>query len=206
MNLLVIIVLSVVGLLTAPDSLTAFASENLVYRCAVGNISPTVTMIPEEGRAVYKAPDRTFSLRPYGPGTFVNDGESASFEPKGFNSMLWFGDAAYPCQPDAKGTPPPVNTAAPPIPAEQLNIVGQSLGGRLRAGPGTNYRKTGSIREGTWLTILSNTGVRFDGYDWFEVVLDNGLRGFQWGGIMCSNGPKIAGIFASCQSVPGSRS
>lgn len=86
--------------------------------------------------------------------------------------------------------------------AQQLNVQGQSLGGKLRGGPGTNYAQVGSLTEGTWVTILRNTGVRFDGYDWFEVATDRGQRGFQWGGIMCSNGQQISGIFQQCGSQP----
>ena len=79
-----------------------------------------------------------------------------------------------------------------------LNRVGRSLGGNMRSGPGTGFGKIRSLAEGTWVTIIANTGVRFDGYDWFEVRLDDGTRGFQWGGIMCSNGEALRGVFSIC--------
>lgn len=81
-----------------------------------------------------------------------------------------------------------------------LNMQGQALGGNMRSGPGTNYQKISSVAEGTYLTILFNTGVGFDGYNWFEVALDNGRRGFIWGGILCSNGSQLPGIYTSCTS------
>ncbi|MEP3198051.1 MAG: DUF4189 domain-containing protein [Lentilitoribacter sp.] len=79
-----------------------------------------------------------------------------------------------------------------------LNAQGQALGGNMRSGPGTNYGKISSVAEGTYLTILFDTGVGFDGYNWFEVALDNGRRGYIWGGILCSNGDKLWGVYASC--------
>lgn len=83
---------------------------------------------------------------------------------------------------------------------ETLNInhQGYSLGGKLRDGPGTGFRQVGSLVEGTGITILTNTGVRVDGYDWFEIVTAAGARGYQWGGIMCSNGSRLDGIYATC--------
>lgn len=68
----------------------------------------------------------------------------------------------------------------------------------MRSDPGTNFGKASSIAEGTYVTILFNTGLNFDGYNWFEIVLDNGRRGFIWGGILCSNGPQLPGIYSSC--------
>ena len=76
---------------------------------------------------------------------------------------------------------------------------GRSLGGSLRDGPGTNFTKIGSLTEGTWVTINMNTGVRMDGYDWFKISTDTGEVGYQWGGIMCSSGTQIQGIFEACQ-------
>lgn len=86
-----------------------------------------------------------------------------------------------------------------------INVQGRALGGNMRNGPGTNFRKIGSASEGTPLTILTNTGVQFDGYDWFEVALDSGARGYIWGGILCSNGPQLAGLYQTCKGGAGQR-
>ncbi|MEP0233941.1 DUF4189 domain-containing protein [Roseibium sp.] len=172
----------------------ASASADSEYRCSMGNGSAIVKVVPEEGRAYYEDANSRFSMKPYQENVYANEAEEISLEMKGRRATLWFGDASFPCesvfaQPIAHGQ------------AEAINAVGQSLGGKLRDGPGTNFRQIGSVAEGTWLTILNNTNVRFDGYDWFEVVFDNGKRGYQWGGIMCSNGPRIEGIYSSCQNI-----
>lgn len=80
-----------------------------------------------------------------------------------------------------------------------LNQPGKSLGGNMRNGPGTNFSKVRSVAEGTPLTLVANTGVRFDGYDWFEVRLNGGKSGYIWGGILCSNGERLSGILYACE-------
>lgn len=76
----------------------------------------------------------------------------------------------------------------------------RSLGGNLRNGPGTNFSVAGSLAEGASVSVLANTGVRFDGYDWFEVRVRGGVA-YQWGGIMCSDGAAIAGMYGDCASA-----
>ncbi len=84
-------------------------------------------------------------------------------------------------------------------PAAQLTgQKGMALGGNMRSGPGTKYGKIASVNEGAALTILNNSGVRLDGYDWFEVQLNSGLKGFIWGGILCSEGQQLGGILYAC--------
>nr|WP_321445866.1 SH3 domain-containing protein [uncultured Cohaesibacter sp.] len=80
-----------------------------------------------------------------------------------------------------------------------INATGRSLGGRLRDGPGTNFKTVGSLAEGTWLTLVTNTGVVMDGYPWFEISTDDGRRAYQWGGILCSNGQLLNGVYEQCR-------
>jgi hypothetical protein len=75
--------------------------------------------------------------------------------------------------------------------------AGQSLGGNLRAGPGTQYDRLDGLAEGTPLTIEAFAGVLFDGYEWFEVTVGR-RRGYKWGGILCSEGLQLPGLFAEC--------
>ncbi|MHA7774158.1 SH3 domain-containing protein [Roseibium sp. M-1] len=82
--------------------------------------------------------------------------------------------------------------------ADAVDAPGQSLGGVLRTGPGTDYARTGSLQEGTPLTIVRRTRQYMNGYDWFEVRTSDGQSGYQWGGIMCSVGTQIEGIFQAC--------
>ncbi|MEP2703925.1 MAG: MliC family protein [Roseibium sp.] len=74
---------------------------------------------------------------------------------------------------------------------------GYSYGGKVRSGPGMNYKQVGSLREGDEILLLSGTGAMMDGYEWFEIRYRNGRSGYQWGGIMCSQNPYPT-IFRVC--------
>lgn len=86
---------------------------------------------------------------------------------------------------------------APPAQPAGFPYPGQSWGGIVRSGPGTNYAKIGSLAEGTPLTILSDTGVDFNGYRWFQIRWGS-RTGYQWGGIICPKGRALAGAFQVC--------
>lgn len=84
--------------------------------------------------------------------------------------------------------------------AEDENYVGRSLGGNVRKGPGLEFDAMQSVEEGAWLTIIRSSDVGMDGYDWFEVRFDDGSEGFMWGGILCSNGQLLAGLYEQCEN------
>lgn len=74
---------------------------------------------------------------------------------------------------------------------EQMAMEGASWGGSVRSGPGTEFAKIGSLKEGALVELEDNTGVQMNGYPWFKITQYNDvggvtLSGFQWGGILCS--------------------
>ncbi len=73
-------------------------------------------------------------------------------------------------------------------------------GGSVRTGPGTNFRKIGSLGEFERITVIRNTGVNFNGYPWFEIRFRGGRKGFQWGGIICSEAVPFQGTFDTCNN------
>jgi len=79
-----------------------------------------------------------------------------------------------------------------------LNARGFSLGGKVRAGPGIEHQKIGSIRGKTSIVIVKNTGVKMDGYYWFQIREKNGDGGYQWGGIICSDTHQVVGVYKTC--------
>ncbi|MEN0000033.1 MAG: SH3 domain-containing protein [Pseudomonadota bacterium] len=85
-------------------------------------------------------------------------------------------------------------TAAEEPPA----LTGQSRGGRLRSGPGTDFAIAGALDEGAPVTILENVGNTYRGYDWFEIEYGDGQKAFTWGGILCSDGQQADGLFEMC--------
>lgn len=134
---------------------------------------------------------------------FSFDSRSYSFFGKGTDARLRFkdypNDAPVPCAERAMAQ----DHASGAVGGNETPLGGQkarSLGGKLRNGPGTNFSVAGSLAEGTPVSVIANTGVRFDGHDWFEIRHGGGVA-YQWGGIMCSDGSAIAGMFGDCASL-----
>ncbi len=75
-----------------------------------------------------------------------------------------------------------------------------SWGGKVRSGPGTKYRQTGSLREGEAITLVRNTGQFMNGYPWFEIRFRNARRGYKWGGLLCGFGEPISGLHRTCKT------
>lgn len=67
-----------------------------------------------------------------------------------------------------------------------LPVSGRSLGGIVRSGPSLNARRVTSLRENQRITIVQDTGVRMNDFNWFRVRWHGG-EGYQWGGIMCAD-------------------
>ena len=109
------------------------------------------------------------------------------------------------CTPTASDDAPETGAEAEatPAPAPQITnrtgIPAISLGGNLRSGPGTAFPDIGDAVAGTEITLLSDSGIPFNGYNWWEVGLPNGEVAFQWGGVICAPSGGVAGILASCE-------
>lgn len=79
---------------------------------------------------------------------------------------------------------------------------GTSWGGKVRNGPGINYRQTDSLRKGTSIQLVERTSTIFNGYPWFKISYrdpSNGAVtiGYQWGGIICSSA-RTPGVHSVC--------
>lgn len=82
-----------------------------------------------------------------------------------------------------------------------VSAVGNfSLGGKVRSGPGMGFKAIDSLAYGEPVVLKSRSGVDMNGYEWFEIEYSEGLSGYQWGGIMCSNALHIAGLYDPCPS------
>lgn len=75
--------------------------------------------------------------------------------------------------------------------------TGASYGGILRSGPGTDYSRVASLAEGDWLDIIEPTGIWWNDYQWYRVNSSHG-EGYQWGGIICSSGELLEGVYQVC--------
>lgn len=177
----------------------AMAGTLSQFDCSVaGGTRLTVTVSGTDGAAVLDDAFGPHALIPQGGGVIA--GQRADGTPLSFDEgrqVIFVGSEQFNCRRVAANSQPGLSSGQ----GLAVNQKGQSLGGKLRVGPGTQYARAGSLAEGTRITILRNTGVRIDGYDWFEIATRNGTRGYQWGGIMCSNGNQIDGIYSVCPST-----
>lgn len=73
-----------------------------------------------------------------------------------------------------------------------------SLGGNVRSGPGTQHATTDSLAYGEPVVLIERSGVVLDSYEWFNIEYGEGVTGYQWGGIMCSNALHITGLYDPC--------
>ena len=80
-----------------------------------------------------------------------------------------------------------------------VNLYGQSYGGVLRSGPGQEFSRVASLREGDSVEIIEDSGVWWNDYKWFKVNTSRGI-GYHWGGIICipSDTPP-AGVYGNCR-------
>ena len=156
----------------------------------------TVTLMPAQGTANLNGPQGKKMLVPDGEGRWITPGQEVQFTPQGDSGVLYLGSAQLPCSimlADNEVEPAPINKNG-----ATANVLGKSLGGRVRSGPGTQFGATDSLPEGEPVVIVVNTGVMLDGYPWFEISFSEGLAGYQWGGIICSDGQLVPGVFQAC--------
>lgn len=78
------------------------------------------------------------------------------------------------------------------------SVGNYSLGGDVRSGPGTQFGKVDALPYGEPVVLLERSGVNWDGYEWFKIEFSEGVVGYQWGGIMCSNALHIPGLYDPC--------
>ena len=178
---------------------------------AEGDVPPGTVFVCDEGSATSPYIQVVIPTRPDGTATLMLDSEALELAPvpvgsgfgydivlpaghflvrgKGVEVMLFVDDQ------DAK---PCVRQAEFEAPDAATEIRAASLGGNVRSGPGTDFPRAGGLAYGTPLSILTATGVIFDGYEWFEIEYAGGHRGFHWGGIMCSFSADLPGVFSTC--------
>ena len=189
--------------LTTITIIEAQASENVNFDCGSTGFDADVEIVPEDGRARIQTRRGVFFAIPQSDGHYVNEENQLQFFPSQSPPVLWIGSEQFNCRlaNNANSSNEKLNHNSGAIGGKEKhykNTIGESLGGKVRDGPGTNFRKIGSLREGARISILSSTGVRFDGYDWFHIRYGK-KSGYQWGGIMCAYSKMVKGVFTICK-------
>ena len=146
-------------------------------------------VLPMARQGVYEGPEGSFSLydltfTPIGEGPIDCGGNA----PDGaVTASIPAGDAGF--------GPGSVAQGSSRSQRVDLAVPGRSLGGRARGAPSTDGAIIGSLAEGTPVTIVADTGVWMNGYNWFEIEVNGRAYGYQWGGILCAPGGGVRGTF-----------
>lgn len=64
--------------------------------------------------------------------------------------------------------------------------------------------QVGSLQNGAIVMLLEKTDVEMNGYPWFKIGYDDGIIGYQWGGILCGIQEPVGGLFETCTKAPAS--
>jgi len=194
-------------------SLTCSASAAESFLCGDPEIGITVSIdiASEKGVGGFDGMGRGGLLTPDGQGAWVNKESGIRFIPEQLPPTLFLGTEQFPCRNAAAdpaapfpATPgaSPDGVAPPPQDGAggetEVNAPGRSLGGKLREGPGIDYPDIASLPEGMPVILYSNSHVEYDGFEWFRIVLTDGRVGYQWGGILCSEGQELPGLLRMC--------
>lgn len=195
------------GAFAATMTISTAVHANVEYDCGeYNNALYSITYFDEEDVAEIRAVDlagQTASalMRPAPSGSgsrYVSETGLTEFVEHQGNAFLFVQGVQLNCTVFAITEPggPTVFPGNPPIPPQGGGVfAGFSFGGNLRAGPGTNFADVGSTFNGQQLTLISDTGVNLNGYNWWVVQLQNGQQAHQWGGLLCAPQFFLNGIF-----------
>ena len=78
----------------------------------------------------------------------------------------------------------------------KLPLSGVSWGGKVRSGPGMEYRQIGSLKEGDPVELLENSEIWMDGFAWFKILFLGNEVGYKWGGILCAFNDRLEGVYS----------
>lgn len=102
-----------------------------------------------------------------------------------------------------------MNASAQPVPQTPGTNAGQgpeqlalALGTIVRGGPDTSAGRIEKLPVNEPVTLMRETGVYFDGFQWFEIEYSEGQRGFAWGGTLCVD-TEMSGILIDCRRYAG---
>ena len=83
--------------------------------------------------------------------------------------------------------------------AQAAGVEAGSWGGKVRAGPGKEFAKIGSLKNGDPVILVESTKIFLDGYEWFKIIYNNNSVGYHWGGILCGFDIPISGTYSVCE-------
>jgi hypothetical protein len=179
----------IAAILVVANAAQTSADTVLNYECEYITAYINVSLYKDQKRAQISYGGQSIPTVYDGRNAYVNTFEQVSFNPTPDGSNLRIDNKLYGCTENFDKAQNNERSFS--------NQSGMSLGGTLRAGPGTDFPKVGSLAYGAKFNIKTNSGVSMGGYDWFT-VRSGKVASYQWGGIMCSDNIKLEGIFQRC--------
>jgi hypothetical protein len=80
-------------------------------------------------------------------------------------------------------------------------VGGMALETIVREGPSVDAKRIDKLPLKEPVAILRNEGQSYQNHPWFLIEYSEGLRGYAWGGTLCSEGQMIEGVAATCADV-----
>jgi len=142
-----------------------------------------LSQVPARDRNGLKNDQKNWLSRRNGCGS-----DDRCIEDEMYDRMGYLNEYLAPGQPPA----PPAQTGGVTFP-----FAAKSWGGKVRSGPGQNYRKVASLREREPIIVLEQTGEYFQDRPWFKISF-RGRTGYHWGGIICPSNRPVPGTFEVC--------
>ncbi|WP_075996009.1 DUF4189 domain-containing protein [Salaquimonas pukyongi] len=174
---------------------TAHAADNYICQAGSGDSPLAIILDEQQGKGSFSGLGLKIDMTKAESNRWVNAEASVTFLPADQPPLAIVGFRQFAC----------IKAAADPATAKQggtaVERPGMSLGGNMRVGPGINHARMKPLRRGTRLMILSNARTSYRGYNWFRIKLTDGRTGFQWGGIICSEGTKVEGLKRVCRNA-----
>lgn len=173
----------------------ASAHDGVKYECTRTDEVIGVEFFAAENRAQITQQNESFGVIYNDKDGYLNVFKQAQFYPDGAKTHLYIGMKKYGCALYV------AKAASEERQNEEISfgkVTGKSYGGKVRDAASMNSKQIGSLFEGDPVIIIGNSGVNMNGYDWFEIEF-KGRKAYQWGGLLCSDGGKIAGVYMQCQ-------
>lgn len=196
-------------------SFGAMASPQPAFECK-GASAATAQLAPDTGGVgdfIYVIDDERYAVSAYpaGDDDYLNleaaSGEGALYTGKHIrffkasdasglqsNAQIISSDESFEC----KSTKVASNIDGA---GEKGWVGGMALETIVRDGPIVNAKRLDKLPLKEPIAILRNEGQLYQGYPWFQIEYSEGLRGYAWGGTLCSEDQMIEGVAAVCGDV-----
>jgi hypothetical protein len=77
----------------------------------------------------------------------------------------------------------------------------RSYAGKIRSGPGTQFRQIGSLTRGGTIQMLAVTDIQWESSIWYRIRHESGLEGYVLGSLLCARAYWLYGVTHHCEDL-----